>query len=283
MHPNILHNGRILSAGAPCLAAGQVGLLSGWGVFSTIKVIDGVLFAFERHWARMSSDAALMGVPMPEDATAVHAQLLELIGVNQARDATLRLVVVRNQGGMWEGPGERSYDVIALTAPTKQWGHAGRLGLVEHGRHAAGRFSRAKILSWAWNLAHLEEAQRAGHDEVCLLNEHGEVAECTSANIFVAKDGVVATPPLESGCLPGVTRDILLREVRVAGHTVTERVIQPGEFATADEVFITSTTRDLLPIASIGPWTIASRGEARACLQAAFNAYVAEYLTRHRR
>ena len=283
MHAYILHNGRIVGSGDPCLAVGQVGLLSGWGVFSTIKVIEGVLFAFERHWARMSHDAALLRVPMPEDPDSVQTHLLDLIRANQADNATLRLVVVRNRGGMWEGPVEHDCDVIALTAPTKQWGHAGRLGLVEHGRHAAGKFSRAKILSWASNLAHFEEAQRAGYDEVCLLNERGEVAECTSANIFVAGNGAVFTPPLESGCLPGVTRDILLREVRAAGCPVSEKVIRPEEFAEADEVFITSTTRDLLPIASIGHWEIHSRGRARACLQAGFDAYVTNYLTQHRR
>src|SRR5712671_3477733 len=105
MHRFILHNGALHEASEKLLSPGQVGLLSGWGVFTTIKVIDGVLFAFERHWARMSRDAALMRVPLPADAGRVESDLLRLVEKNAAFLSTLRLNVVRNHGGMFEGPG----------------------------------------------------------------------------------------------------------------------------------------------------------------------------------
>ena len=84
-------------------------------------------------------------------------------------------------------------------------------------RHAACQFAGTKILSWAMNLTWLESAQARGFDEVILLNERGEVAECTSANIFIANGSQVWTPPLSSGCLPGITREVLLGEIRVPG------------------------------------------------------------------
>src|SRR5213594_5037276 len=105
MHRFILHNDEIHEASEKLLSAGQVGLLSGWGVFTTIKVIDGVLFAFERHWARMSRDAALMRVPLPASSASVENNLLRLVGKNAAPLCTLRVNVVRNRGGMFEGPG----------------------------------------------------------------------------------------------------------------------------------------------------------------------------------
>src|SRR5438874_9509826 len=105
MHRFILHNDQIHEASEKLLSPGQVGLLSGWGVFTTIKVIDGVMFAFERHWARMSRDAALMRVSLPPDPGRVEDNLLRLIEKNQAFLSTLRLNVVRNRGGMFEGPG----------------------------------------------------------------------------------------------------------------------------------------------------------------------------------
>src|SRR5436305_316583 len=83
--------------------------------------------------------------------------------------------------------------------------------------------------------------------EVILLNERDEVAECTSANIFAAKGGEVWTPPLASGCLPGITRELLLSEVTAPGVRVSERVLTARDLESADEVFISSTTRDLLP------------------------------------
>src|SRR5258708_33399589 len=95
-----LHNDDIREASDKLLSPGQVGLLSGWGVFSTIKVIDGVLFAFERHWARMSRDAALMRVPLPGDAASLERNLLRLAERNRAALATLPAVVVLNVGGL---------------------------------------------------------------------------------------------------------------------------------------------------------------------------------------
>jgi branched-chain amino acid aminotransferase len=87
---------------------------------------------------------------------------------------------------------------------------------------------------------------------VVLLNERGEVSECTSANIFVAQGGSVYTPPLSSGCLPGVTRAVLIEEIRPSsGLRVTEKTLFPADLESADEVFITSTTRELLPVVEI--------------------------------
>src|SRR3954468_15294355 len=103
IHSHILHNGEVREASAPLLMAGQVGLLSGWGVFSTLRVKDGALFAFERHWARMLRDARLLRVTMPEDPDKIEHLLTRLIEVNGRTNCTLRIVVVRNAGGMWAG------------------------------------------------------------------------------------------------------------------------------------------------------------------------------------
>src|SRR5438552_6849537 len=109
-----------------------------------------------------------------------------------------------------------------MTADLKDWGSGVKLAYVPQARHAASMFAGAKILSWAMNLTWVEEAQSKGFDEVILLNERGEVAECTSANIFMARGNQVLTPPLSSGCLPGVTRDVLLSGIHVPGVSVSE-------------------------------------------------------------
>src|SRR5450755_925994 len=84
MHRFVLHNGQILDAHEKSLSAGQTGLLNGWGVFSTLRVADGVLFAFERHWERMQRDAAKVHVPFPRDRADLKAQLLRLVEANAA-------------------------------------------------------------------------------------------------------------------------------------------------------------------------------------------------------
>jgi len=284
MHRFILHNNELHEAGEKLLSPGQVGLLSGWGVFSTIKVMDGVLFAFERHWARMSRDAALMRVPLPGDAARLENNLLRLVEKNRAQLSTLRVVVVRNRGGMWEAPDQtRPSDIIAFAADFKDWGESVKLNYVRQARHAASVFAGTKILAWAMNLTWLEEAQQQGFDEVILLNERDEVAECTSANIFAAKGGEVWTPPLGSGCLPGITRELLLSEVRAPGVRVSERALTAADLDSADEVFITSTTRDLLPVSRIGQRAVQNAGRAREALQTAFSRYVEDYVAARQR
>jgi len=282
MHRLVLHNNDILDAHQKSLSAGQAGLLNGWGVFSTLRVADGVLFAFERHWERMQRDAARIHVPFPTDCDALRSQLLRLVEANSAWNATLRVVVVRNRGGMFEAPDqERDFDVVAFTKDLNPWGSSVRLTMKAHGRHAQSEFAGAKILSWCHNLTWYEEAHERGFDEVVLLNERGEVSECTSANIFAANGGSVATPPLSAGCLPGVTRELLLDEIRVPGITVAERTLMPADLERADQVFITSTTRDLLPAVEVEGLRVENRGTVVDELVKALENYRQAYVKRH--
>jgi len=275
MHRFLLHNDEIRDAGDRIVSPGQVGLLNGWGVFSTIRIYDGVMFGWERHWARMQRDAIRMRVPFPEGPTWLEERLRRLIDANRAFNATLRVVVVRNRGGMWEGPAAtRAFDAIAFTAEVNQWGETARLGLVPNGRHAASEFAGTKYLSWSENLTWYERAHEQGLDEVILLNERGEVSECTSANVFVVQDANVWTPPLTSGCLPGITRAVLLEEVRVPGIQAGEKVLFPADLEAADEVFIASTTRELMPVASIQGLKIRGQRSVTGALQTAFTGCV---------
>jgi len=280
LHRFILHNQTIRQATDLTLSAGQVGLLSGWGVFSTLRVADGVLFAFERHWARITRDAHALRVPLPEDSELVRRKLLELVEANHAPNCTLRIAIVRNGGGMWASPSpERACDLIALTADSKDWGDGVKLAYQENARYAASPFVGTKILSWAMNLTWLENATCRGFDEVILLNEHGEVAECTSANLFIANGSQVWTPPLNSGCLPGITREVLLGEIHVPGIQIGEKVLRPADLESADEVFITSTTRDLLPVFQIEDKQLKRGESARVALQSAFAAFLQRYVS----
>ena len=283
MHACFLLNGRILPASSAVLSPGQIGLLSGWGVFSTIRVVDGVLFAWERHWARMRHDAELLRVPFPEDSEPVRTSLLRLVEANQAWSATLRVVVVRNRGGIWEGPGQdRSYDLIALTTNLKDWGEGSSLAVVREARHRGYPFAGAKSLSWSMNLCWLEQAQARGYDEALLLDNLGRLSECTSANIFVARAAHVSTPPLHTGCLPGVTRDLLLHEIHVPGIRVVEEDLTLEDLVRADEVFITSTTRNLLPVLTVEGVPVRCEGDVHLLLSRAFACYVETYVAAHK-
>lgn len=280
MHRLILHNDAICDAGEKLTSPGQVGLLNGWGVFSTLRIADGVPFAFERHWARMRRDAQKMHVPFPDDAGSFRDGLMRLVEANGAENATLRVVVVRNQGGPFEGPAiDRKYDLIAFTTGLTAWPASVALALKPDARHAKSEFAGTKILSWSFNLTWNEEAHNRGFDEVVLLNERGEVSECTSANIFAIEGNQVWTPPLSSGCLPGVTRAILLEEIQVPGIHIGEKTLLPADLEKADRVFITSTTRDVLPVREIETVRVQQGGESvLTALQQAFTANRNDYI-----
>ena len=262
---------------------GQVGFLNGWGVFSTLHVTNGVLFAFERHYRRMRHDAERMHVPFEFSQEELERILLSLVEANQAYDATLRVAVVRNRGNFFEAPGlSRDVDLIAFTADVNTWGGA-KLSYKPNARYGASPFAGAKITSWAQNLTWYEEAHQHGFDEFILLNEEGQVSECTSANIFAIHDHEVHTPPLAtSGCLPGVTRALLLEEVRASGIIVSERELTPSDLESADQVFITSTTRDLLPVLEIDKEPMSQSPETLQVLQEAFRSYQRDYIRSHR-
>lgn len=277
LHRVIWHNGRLVESTRPDLYAGQLGLLSGWGVFSTIRVVDGSLFAWERHWARMSRDARLLNVEMPGDPAQIEAELCALAEANRAPNCTLRLVVVRNGGGMWEGPSSgRPSDIIALTADSKQWGSSVTLGIQPAARYAASDFTRAKVLSWAHNLRWAERAIEQGFDEVILLNEFERATECTSANIFAVFGREVITPPTSEGCLPGITREVVVGELRIPNIAIVERSLTVEQLRAADEVFITSTTRGLLPVREIPSRSWNAANPICAQLQKAFDAFVVQ-------
>ncbi len=260
------------------MSPGQVGAVNGWGVFSTVRVHHGVLFAWERHFRRMAKDAALLRVPFPDDSIWMEEQLLKLIAANGAAESTLRVIVMRNKGGMWEGPGlERPFELIAFTTGLKNWGGDVSLGLVPQARHAANHFAGTKMLSWSFNLCMYEQAHDEGFDEVVLLNERGEVSELTSANLFAVFGNQVLTPPLDSGCLPGITRALLLEEVVVPGIVVREARLMPEDLAGADGLFITSSTRHLLRVKAVQSLQIQQGDEVRARLNRAFEDYLNRY------
>jgi len=284
MHRLLLHNGLILPTASKVVSPGQVGFLNGWGVFSTIKVMDGVLFAFERHWARMQKDAVLLRIPMPAGSEAFRRDLLSLVEANQAWNSTLRVAIARNRGGAFEGEGiDRDYDVVAFTTDTHDWGRGVRLGLLPQARHSGSPFAGTKVMSWCFNLTMLESAREAGFDEVILLDDRDRVSECTSANIFAWIGDSVLTPPLESGCLPGVTRDVLLHDLPGTGYPVLERHLTVDDLYAARSVFITSTTRELLPVLSVLERTLKQEDACRATLQSAFSQYADEYVSRARK
>jgi branched-chain amino acid aminotransferase len=283
IHANVFHNEGLLPIEKVRLSPGQAGLICGWGIFTTLRIAGGEAFAYERHWRRLEKDAAIIHLPMPYSSAKVRLNLHEVIRANQVSEGAARVYLVYNQVGFWQSD-EKSLpevDLIIYTAPLPQYREPVRLGLREHGRHAASPLAGVKTISWLQNVWAVAEAQRDGFDEVVLLNERGEVAECTAANIFAVKGGKIHTPPLSSGCLEGVTRGILFEIAPEAGIAVVEQALRPEDLYSADEVFITSTNRNLIGVGEIAGQKIATApGPVTHQLNDLFDGYVADYVSR---
>jgi len=282
IHRHVFHNHRIVPIEEVRLSPGQAGLLSGWGLFTTLRILEGEAFAFERHWRRLERDAARTRVPFPFDAEKIRGHLQELVRANGVREGTARIYVIYNQVGFWQSDEPLPpVDLLLYTAGLPACREPARLTLREHGRHAASPLAGVKVTSWLNNVWNLAEAQQGGFDEVVLLNERGEAAECTAANIFCVREGKVLTPPLDSGCLEGVTRAILLEIAPAVGVPIAEQALRPEDLFTADEVFISSTNRSLLGVGEIAGHRFHSApGPITKRLERVFAAYMADYVAR---
>lgn len=281
IHRYVFHNGHIVPIEEARLSPGQAGLLSGWGLFTTMRIFQGEPFAFERHWRRLEKDAARTRLPFSFDPVYVRSQLRELIQRNEFREGTARIYAIYNRIGFWQSAEALpEVDLLLCTAGLPTHKEPTRLTLAENGRHAASPLAGVKVTSWLLNVWSLQGAQQQGFDEVVLLNERGEVAECTAANIFCARGGKVFTPPLSSGCLEGVTRAVLLELAPSLGVELKERVLRPDDLYSADEVFITSTNRSLVGVSEIAGHHLAvAPGPITQRLEEAFRHHMVEYVT----
>jgi branched-chain amino acid aminotransferase len=282
VHNFVYHNDCILPLAQARLSPGQAGLFNGWGVFTTIRIYERHPFAFERHWKRLHQDAKRIQLPFEFVAERVLAALAEVIRANQVVNGCARLYFVYNKVGFWRSDEPFpetdllicSNDLPVFVSPTA-------LAVQEHGRYTTHPLAGTKVISWLHNVWSLEQARQRGFDEVILLNERSEVAECTSANVFSVRSSLIQTPPLSSACLAGVTREVLLEIAGKISLSIKERSLTLKELYEADEIFITSTSRALLPVGRIEDHQVPQApGPLTTRLAQAFSEYVAHYCER---
>lgn len=280
LHKFVYRNDRVVTMQEVRLSPGQAGLLNGWGVFTTIRTYDGRPFAFDRHWSRLTTDANRLKIPVECQPENVFEHLGQLIDANQVKEGCARIYLVYNRVGSWvSDEAMPEVDLILYTADLPERKGPVRLGIQSFGRYASSPLAGVKVTSWLENVWMLDQALGRGFGEFILLNEHNEVTECTAANIFCVRKGEVTTPPLSAGCLPGVTRAILLELGEQFGARVKEGPLRTEDLLEADEVFITSTTREIQPVSHIEDRTMAQvGGPVTQRLAEAFSQFVKQSL-----
>jgi branched-chain amino acid aminotransferase len=283
IHRYVFQNDELRPVEKTRWSPGQAGLICGWGLFTTVRIVRGEAFAYERHWRRLEKDAALTRLPLTYSGARVRVMLQEAIRGNQVKEGCARIYLVWNTVGGWRSDEKMpDVDLVITTADLPHHPEIARLTVREHGRHAAHALAGVKTISWLDSVWAVAEAQREGFDEVVLLNERGEVSECTAANIFAVKNGKVMTPPLSSGCLEGVTRGVLMEIAGEANTNVVEQTMKVEDLHSADEVFMTSTNRNVIGVKEIAGHMIADgkAGPLTRKLDEAFEAYINDYVER---
>jgi branched-chain amino acid aminotransferase len=222
------------------------GFTVGDGVFETAKVVHGVPFAITRHLDRLLHSAHSLGIHV--NPTQVRTAVSEVLAENEAMPlARLRITVTGGPAPLGSDRGTAPPTLIVALAPGTQWPPIADVAVVPWVRNERAATAGLKTTSYADNVVALAHAHQANAGEAIFGNTLGNLCEGTGTNVFLGINGRLVTPPLSSGCLPGVTRALLvewLGDVDVADVPVTA-------LQTADEAFLTSSTRDIQPIRAV--------------------------------
>lgn len=226
------------------------GLTVGDGVFETVELRHGTGFALTRHLERLERSAVGLGLPAP-DLQGVRAAVDEVVTAWGEGTGRLRITFTGGRGPMGsDRTGTRPTLLVVATDLTLQV-EPTDVVVVPWPRNERGALSGLKTTSYAENVVALARAHRVGAGEALFANTRGELCEGTGSNVVVVLDGELVTPPLDSGCLAGVTRALLLEALEADGSPAVERPVPISRLADAEEAFLVSTTRHVQPIRAV--------------------------------
>ena len=221
------------------------GLLTGDGVFETLKVYDGRPFAVRRHLERLAFSAKGLGLPMP-DPDKLRAALEEVVAANEVSDGRMRITLTGGPSPLGSERGTADPLVIVAAGELRPWPPSTDVVVVPWPRNERGALAGLKTISYGENVVALAYATERGASEAVFANLAGNLCEGTGTNVFLVVGGRLLTPPLSSGCLAGVTRQLV---IELTG--AVEDDVPVATLADADEAFLTSTTREVQPIRAV--------------------------------
>jgi branched-chain amino acid aminotransferase len=289
-------NGRLHPATEPSIAPLNRGFLYGDAIYEVWRTYGGVLFAWEEHWARLRRSAAALHLRLEVSPASVLAEIRRTVAayreeVAGAGELYVRLQITRGAGaiGLDIALADRS-DFLLLVQPCPELAPAAAAAGLRLSVATTLRRNPAQSLDPAWktgnylnNLLCLREARARGADDVLILNLAGEVTEASVSNVAFVRRGTVVTPPLSAGILSGITRGLVLGGVAAAaGLAVVEETVRPEDFPAMDECFLLSTTKDIVPVASVDQTAFrVGPDSAAARLKRAFAAAAQAYAAAH--
>lgn len=237
------------------------------GVFETLKVTGGVAFAVSRHLDRLERSAAGMGLPAP-DRDRVRVAIAETIAANAealGELGRLRVTFTAGEAPLGSDRGEAGPTLVIAASPMKPWPESAAVVTVPWPRNERSPLAGIKSTSYAENVLALAQAHDHGAGEALMGDTRGRLCEGTGSNVFVVVDGRLITPTLDTGCLPGVTRALVLE-----WSSAIEEDVPFESLKDAEEVFITSSTRDVQPVHRIDGRSLPAPGPVTGAVLAEF-------------
>ena len=259
-------NGRIADQEHATIPVFDHGFLYGEGIYETMRTYNGQPFLFDRHMRRLRNSARMIALPLPFTNDELEEQIRATMAAARfGGEAYIRVLVTR-------GVGELTYDLEATPTPSvviivkaqidpprDTYDRGVRVVIVDIVRNHPGSVNPLIKSNNLMNSAlAMQEAFRSGAFEGVMRNYRGEIAECTTSNLFVIRGGTALTPPLDAGLLPGITREFVFDIGADVGIPVEEAVLHDDDLFDADEAFLTSTTREIVPIVTVGDRRIGS-------------------------
>lgn len=241
------------------------GVLYGDGVFEGIRVYSGCVFRLRQHLERLWSSAKAIRLEIPMDFETLRQAVLETVRANATRDGYIRLVVTRGVGDLGLNPLHCPRATVFIIAtdialyPREDYELGLEIVTVPTQRVNVSAWNpRVKSCNYLNNIMAKMEAQQAGVREALMLNENGYVTECTGDNIFIVKNRVLTTPPVYLGALKGITRDVIIELATGLGYRVEETPFTRFEVFDADEVFLSGTAAEAIPVVNVDSRVIGS-------------------------
>lgn len=233
-------NGNLIDPASPALSIVDHGITVGDGVFETVKVVNGVPFALTRHLNRLAASSSGLGLPEP-DLDQVRRAVVTTLGEDTFAFGIVRITYTAGLGPLGSSRAEDGHPTLIVAVTEMQpKPTTGAVAVVPWTRNEHGALTGLKTTSYAENVRALAYAAERGCGEAIFANTAGMLCEGTGTNVFCVFGGEIVTPPLTAGCLAGVSRALAIEWCGAA-----ERGISMEEFAGADEVFLTSTTRNV--------------------------------------
>lgn len=249
-------NGSLVPSDQAKISLFERGLLFGDGLFETMRAYSGRIFRLDRHLQRLRHSLEFLKIPFSLSPELVREALSKLLEANNLTEAYIRMMVWRGEG-LGVDPDASASSTVAIIArplvphPSASYERGFRGTLVTIRQNEWSPLSGMKSLSFLPNIVARMEAKARGADEGILLNTKGEVAEGTVSNIFLVLTGQLLTPSLESGILPGITREAILELAGHEGLKAAEGRVAPSDLMAAEEVFLTNTLMGVMPMTAI--------------------------------